>query len=395
MKTEWKGRSALHLGNDRVEMTMLTGGGHIASFSFTPNSGHQTENVIWESPWLSADPLTPEHDELSAQYGGRPTGNFLASYTGHSLCLDCFGPPSDLEASLGVTLHGEAAVAAWICENDSAHGGLIVRAELPITGLQVQRKIQIAAGESVVRVEEQVRNLRDTAREIQWQQHAVLGDPLVNAGSSSIAASVGHGRTWPLGYDGPCLVPPDTPFDWPYIDTQAHGRRDLRRPFMPPNGGYIVAVQHIPGREIGFVSALNGELGLVFGYCFRSEDFPWLAVWHENRARDHAPWNGKTRAYGLEFGTTPWPVGKEEMARRRSSFEGLIDRTVPPHSKLNASWLMFLAEVPKTWREIQDVTVGEDRITLREAGGEQAFVVARGALEFLRSQDAPSLFGAR
>lgn len=56
---------------------------------------------------------------------------------------------------------------------------------------------------------------------------------------------------------------------------------------------------------------------------------------------------------------------------------------------------MFLAEVPKTWREIQDVTVGEDRITLREAGGEQAFVVARGALEFLRSQDAPSLFGAR
>ena len=65
MKTEWKGRSALHLGNDRVEMTVLTGGGHIASFSFTPASGHATDNVIWESPWTTADPLTPEHDELS------------------------------------------------------------------------------------------------------------------------------------------------------------------------------------------------------------------------------------------------------------------------------------------------------------------------------------------
>ncbi|MHB1937728.1 MAG: aldose epimerase family protein [Acidobacteriaceae bacterium] len=194
MKTEWKGRSAFHLGNDRVEMTMLTGGGHIASFSFTPSSGHPTENAIWESPWPSADPLTPKHDELSAQYGGRPTGTFLASYTGHSLSLDCFGPPSDLEASLGITLHGEAGVANWICESDGARGGLIMRAELPIVGLQARRKIQIAAGESVARVEEQVRNLRDTAREIQWQQHATLGAPLVNAKSSSIAASVGKGQ---------------------------------------------------------------------------------------------------------------------------------------------------------------------------------------------------------
>ena len=394
MMKEWKCRSAFHLGSDRVEMTVLTGGGHIASFSFTPNSGHPTENAIWESPWPSADPLTPEHDELSAQYGGRPTGTFLASYSGHSLCLDRFGPPSDLEASLGVALHGEAGIADWTCEIDGTRGGVVARAELPIAGLQVRRRIQIAAGESVARVEEHVRNLRDTPREIQWQQHATLGAPLVSAGSSSIAASVGKGRTWPFGYDGPCLVPSDMPFEWPYVETQAHGRRDLRCPFTPPNGGYVVAVQQVPGREIGFVSALNWELGLLFGYCFRPADFPWLAVWHENRARDHAPWNGVTQALGLEFGTTPWPVGKEEMAHRRSAFDGPIDRTVPPHGKLDASWLMFLAQVPKTWREILDVTVAEDRIALREAGGEQAFVVARGALEFLRKDNAPSLFSA-
>ena len=392
MKTQWKGRSALHLGNDRVQMTMLTGGGHIASFSFAPSSGYATENVIWESPWPTADPLSPEHDELSKQYGDRPAGIFLASYTGHSLCLDCFGPPSELEASLGVTLHGEAGIANWICEGEGTRRELVVRAELPITELQVQRKIQIAAGESVVRVAEQVRNLRDTPREIQWQQHATLGAPLVKADSSSIAASVGKGRTWPLGYDGPCLIPSDMQFEWPYVDTQAHGRRDLRRPFTPPNGGLVVAVQQSPGREIGFVSALNWELGLVFGYCFRSADFPWLAIWQENRARDYAPWNGKTQALGLEFGTTPMPVGKEEMERLRSNFEGSIDRTVPPHGKVNAAWLMFLADVPKTWREIQDVTVGEDRITLREASGEQTLIVARGALEFLRSDNAPGLF---
>jgi hypothetical protein len=394
MMTEWKGMSALHLGNDRVQMTILTGGGHIASFAFTPASGYATENVIWESPWNTADPLTPEHDELSKQYGGRPIGNFLASYSGHSLCLDCFGPPSDLEASLGVTLHGEAGIANWTCESDDPFdASLSVRAELPITGLQALRKIQITPGESVVRVQEQVRNLRDTAREIQWQQHATLGAPLVNSESCSIAASVAKGRTWPLGYDGPCLVPSDQPFQWPFVDTEAHGRRDLRRPFTPPHGGLVAALQQKKDREIGFVSALNWELGLVFGYCFRSADFPWLMMWHENRARDYAPWNGRTRALGLEFGTTPLAVGKEEMAQQRANFDGPIDRTVPPHGKLNQSWLMFLADVPKTWGEVQDVTVSEDKITLREAGGAQTTIVARGALTFLRSDQAQGLFG--
>jgi hypothetical protein len=387
MSVQWKGRSAVKLGNDLVEMTMLIGGGHIASFSFTPASGYATGNVIWEAPWPTADPLTPEHDELSERYGGRPTGPFLAAYTGHSLCLDCFGPPSALETSLGVTLHGEVGIANWIVESDGSSEDLAAHAELPIAGLQVQRKAQIVSSESVVRFAEQVRNLRDAPREIQWQQHATFGAPLIDAKSSSIAASVGKGRTWPLGYDGPSLLPSDVAFDWPYVNTQADGnggRRDLRRPFTPPNGGYVVAVQQTPGREVGFVSALNWELGLVFGYCFRSADFPWLAVWHENRAREYAPWNGKTQALGLEFGATPLPVGKEEMARLRSNFEGPIDRTVPPHRTVGASWLMFLANAPKTWREVQDVIVERDRITLHEASGEKASIGARGALEFLR-----------
>jgi len=36
--------------------------------------------------------------------------------------------------------------------------------------------------------------------------------------------------------------------------------------------------------------------------------------------------------------------------------------------------------------------VGEDKITLRGAGGEQTTIVARRALDFLRSDNAPGLF---
>jgi hypothetical protein len=55
---------------------------------------------------------------------------------------------------------------------------------------------------------------------------------------------------------------------------------------------------------------------------------------------------------------------------------------------------MFLADVPKTWREIQDIIVERDRITLHEARGEQESIAARGALEFLRSDNAPGLSNA-
>ncbi|HZL25048.1 MAG TPA: hypothetical protein VFC39_00805, partial [Acidobacteriaceae bacterium] len=96
----WHGRVAIKLTSDVAEATILPGGGHLAAWRFVGGN-----NVLWESPWPTADPATPTHASLAAQYGEAGVGEFLASFTGHALCLDGFGPPLPADLDAGVALH--------------------------------------------------------------------------------------------------------------------------------------------------------------------------------------------------------------------------------------------------------------------------------------------------
>ena len=42
---------------------------------------------------------------------------------------------------------------------------------------------------------------------------------------------------------------------------------------------------------------------MALGYRWERAAFPWLMTWEENRARQQAPWNGRTLVRGLEFGS--------------------------------------------------------------------------------------------
>jgi hypothetical protein len=126
-------------------------------------------------------------------------------------------------------------------------------------------------------------------------------------------------------------------------------------------------------RETSFIAALNWELGFVFGYCFRREDFPWVAVWEENCARDYSPWNGATQARGMEFGTTPLPIGKQDTFRMGNLFATPGWKCVAARGKSNVSYMAFLAAVPKSWRSIREVKLGKNSLVLR--GTERSDVV--------------------
>lgn len=68
---------------------------------------------------------------------------------------------------------------------------------------------------------------------------------------------------------------------------------------------------------------------LLIGYCFRREDFPWVAVWEENRAISAVPWQHRTEARGLEFGTTPTPSTREDASSPRNRDRAATDNTSP------------------------------------------------------------------
>jgi hypothetical protein len=84
----------------------------------------------------------------------------------------------------------------------------------------------------------------------------------------------------------------------------------------------------------------------------------------------------------MEFGTTPIPLGNEAVDARGPLFGRETSRRIRGHETLRAPWMLFVAEVPQRWREIEDVHVETDEIVLRYQG-ESVRVKVGGAAAFL------------
>lgn len=378
-KTKWRNRPAFCLNNGVVQLTTLTGGGHIADFRLLDPTGSSV-NSLWEAPWPTMNPDKFRSTDVR-KYGPAPVGRFLAAFTGHAVCVDYFGMPSDAEAKQGLGLHGEAANSRWkLLEamQSSAEARLSMGVHLPSAGLQFRREVRLLPNESVVYVEESLTNERAQDHFFHWTQHVTLGMPLLHPGESAIALPGTRAVTWPHGYDEASLVRDNQEFTWPDAPAANGGKVNLALPFAEDGKGFVAAVLLDPHREVGFVAALNWRLGLLLGYCFRRSDFPWVAIWEENLARAGSPWDGKTRARGVEFGSTPMPVGKEETFARGTLFDTPTFRRIPARSELRAPYVAFLSKVGSGWRAIRDIQVRRDKIMVIEGRGDQIQLQAGG-----------------
>lgn len=364
-----------------MDAVLLRGGGHIAELRLTSIGGIAV-NCLWSAPWMMSDPSDAGFRALADRYGGAPAGDFLAAYTGHALCLDIFGPPSDQEAARGIPLHGEAAVQMWGIE--TTERGCIARAALPEAQLEVVRSVALAEDSALVFVRERVHNYGSADHEIHWVQHLSFGPPFLAPDVSAIDASLDRGRTWPLGYDGREALRNDADFQWPHAHAADGGLLDLRQPFARPGCGFVAAARVDVTREFAFVAALNWQLGLVLVYCFRRADFPWVAVWEENCARTSAPWSGKAQVRGMEFGTTPMPMGREAIRAMGNLFDTPGSRMVPAGATLEARYIVAIAHVPPEWRKIANVA--PDRGALLITGpsdSDPISIAAAGVGDFL------------
>ncbi|MBZ5612864.1 MAG: hypothetical protein LAO23_02560 [Acidobacteriia bacterium] len=382
-KTKWRNRPAFCLNNGVVELTTLTGGGHIADFRLLDSTGSSV-NALWEAPWPTMDPDKFRSSDVRKnvrKYGPTPVGKFLAAFTGHAVCVDYFGGPSDAEAAQGLGLHGEAANSRWKLVESKQTGAevrLSLAVRLPVAGLRFRRDLGLRRNESVVYVEERLSNERAQDHFFHWTEHVTLGLPLLHPDESIIALFGTRAVTWPHGYEGASLVGDDQEFTWPEARAIDGGKVNLARPFARDGKGFVAAVLLDPQRDVGFVAALNWRLGLLLGYCFRRSDFPWVAIWEENMARTDPPWEGKTRARGLEFGSTPMPVGKEETFARGPLFDTPTFRRIPAKGELRAPYVAFLSKVGSGWRSIGDIQVRRDSILVTEERGEQLELQATG-----------------
>jgi hypothetical protein len=366
----WKNRRAYRLSNNKVELTVLTGGGHIADFRLC---GFPV-NVLWESPWPTIEPHTFSSHQHAALYGDGTVGPFLCGYTGHALALGYFGMPSPEEALHGLPLHGEAANSEWkivssVADDDSAT--LVMEVTLPVCRLHFRREISLPRNAFTACFTEIVTNLSGDAIEFQWVQHAAFGEPFFANGEATLFVSGTRGVTWPAGYEGHELFAADVEFQWPYAQSIDGKPIDLSQPFVRDGSGFVAAVLADPDRESAFAAVHNRRHQLVAGYCFNPMLFPWIVLWEENRAREYAPWNKRTRARGVEFGTSPMPLGLAQAREMRRLFDTPVLSSIPANSCLQAQYDLFVHPAPPQWTQIKDVRQTEHTLVVQGDGDEE------------------------
>lgn len=379
-----RGRSGWLLANDQIALCCLRGGGHIQSFCRRSSPGTNL-NLLWEPTWQTIEPWRYSKQKHGRQYGSPPLGKYLSGYTGHSLCIDYFGAPSEEEARLGLPLHGEVASNRWSLVEKGARRGvgqLRVRSAAPSAGLAVHREFALRENESIVYVTETVTNKRNRDRYFQWAEHTTFGLPFLQAGESVCLMPGTRSKTWPLGYEGKATLASDSEFAWPHAPTEDGSFLDISQPFTTSGRGFIATtlLADTHDSQLAYIAVLNWRLGLLAGYCFRRSDFPWVVNWEENCARSDSPWNGKTQARGLEFSTSPFPLGLGDAILKGPLFGVPAVRRLPARGLQTISYAMFVTEVPKTWRTISRVSVRENAIVVGAPGSSDRIEMTAGGL---------------
>jgi hypothetical protein len=119
---------------------------------------------------------------------------------------------------------------------------------------------------------------------------------------------------------------------------------------------------------------------LLVGYCFKRSDYPWVAIWEENRAIRAVPWKGRTEARGLEFGTTPFPVERREAFTSGRLFGVPTLACVPATGEKTVRYAAFLSAVPSGFQAVADVQPFSDRIEVRSRSNRNSLRIPASGL---------------
>jgi hypothetical protein len=314
-------------------VTVLEEGGHIAEI-FDKASG---VNPLWTPPWPTIEPSDFGLAEMGA-YGGGSDARLLAGIMGHNLCLDIFGPPSDLEAIAGLSAHGEGSVVRY--DLTAIGEQLTARAHLPIAGLDFERIIVLRERELHVR--EMVTNRSGTDRPIGWTQHVTLGPPFLERGATVFRVSATRSKVFESTFGADDYLRPGAEFEWPMAPALSGGAADLRVFADAKQSSAYTAHVMDPASPFAYFAAFTPIFRLVFGYVWRRADFPWMGIWEENHSRIHPPWNGRTMTRAMEFGVSPMPETREAMVRRGSLFGVPTFRRIASGSSIAVEYYVLL-----------------------------------------------------
>ncbi len=340
------------MDNGMLTLTMLHGGGHIASLTLNEKP---RVNPMWIPVWKMIEPWEYNPGRDKSRYGLK----LIASICGHNLCLGWFGDSSPEETKAGMDCHGEAPVRRWkmLGKKETCSSlSMTCRCELPVAQMNVTRTLTTKKMSDTIHVKEVVRNL--SRRDIPFTicQHVTVAAPFLEKGVTVFDMSAVKGHTFPGRFGKTQRLKEDTAFTWPKGPGIKNRVVDMRMIGNEYKHSADFSAQLMnPSRKDAWFSAINPKLGVLLSYVWRRSDFPWLGNWEENCDRKTKPWGGKSLTRGMEFANTPFPVGLRravDMAR----FQGQPTyRWLPALCQETFEYDIILKDVPGSIKGVKDI----------------------------------------
>ena len=375
-KSEFLGRESYTLQNNSMRISMLTGGGYIAEVRLLSSEGQESVNPMFMPHYKTIDPHNYNPESHQDLYGLGKNAKLMAGYMGHYLCFPYFGGavPS-VEEELGYSTHGEAYTVKYEVEQKKEDDGAVLTAsaELPLTKYAINRSLTLLPGQSVVLVEEVVENLETFDRPYHWVQHVTFGKPFIEYGKTMVDAPVSRIAFSPKNDDPSNL----NTVQWPIVRTEA-GDNINAGVFSSDKGeGGYRALLMDPEREYSWFTMYNIDLNLLVGYIFSKDENPWIGDWQENQRSQSLPRNGKTVAWGLEVGTTPFGGGIKSIEQEKV-FDTKTYGWIGAKEKKKQSYLIFLLEINESFKGVKDLKLEQGAIILVEKESAKQIPVAHG-----------------
>ena len=221
-------------------------------------------------------------------------------------------------------------------------------------------------------MEEEVENLERFDRPYHWVQHITFGKPFIEYGKTMVDAPVSR----------IAFSPEDDPSNlngvqWPIVRTKAGDTINAGVFGSDKGEGVYRAWLMDPEQEYSWFTMYNKDHNLLVGYIFSKDENPWIGDWQENQRSQSLPRNGKTVAWGLEVGTTPFGAGIKSI-EQEMVFDTKTFGWIGAKEKKKQSYLIFLLEINESFKGVKDLKLEKGAIILVEKESAKQIPVAHG-----------------
>jgi hypothetical protein len=323
------------LKNDTCILSVDTFGGAIVDFHLTSRN--------------SVNPLsfafTPEQMPANNKNG--------APYRGHFLCAGRWGLPSEGEIKRGVPNHGEAANIDWQAQEKC--NSILMQAVCEREGLHIDRKIELDPHAPVFLVTEKFTNINPLGRMCNVVQHPTLAAPFLTADTIiNCNATMGFDQAKYKTAGNDSVI-------FPIVKDDKNNPFNLKNPQTKYNAVFTFLVDK--KSDTGWLTAYSPACQCLLGYVWKRPDYPWIHLWQH--------WNEDTISYrGLEFGTAG--IHQPFMEILNTATELLGEKTfayIDAGESVCKKYISFLCETDPGFSETENITVAENMIQIKGAGG--------------------------